>query len=100
MHGPALGLVDGGAIPVETKPFERSENDVDEFGPRPLCISVFDAKHKLAALLAGKEPVEKGGSSATNMEIARWGRGKADSGDWGAHRDDGTVRPSILWSGR
>ena len=71
MHGAALGLMHRGAVPIETKPFERSKNDVDEFGPRPLGIGVFDAKHKLAALLAGEEPVEKGGSSAADMEIAR-----------------------------
>jgi hypothetical protein len=32
------------------------------------------------------------------MEIARWGRGEADSGDWGVHRVDGTVRPLLIWS--
>jgi hypothetical protein len=53
---------------------------------------------ELAALLAGKEPIEKGGSCPTNMEIARRRRGEADSGDWGVHRVDGTVRPSLIWS--
>ena len=95
MHGPALGLMNGGAIPVETQPFQRPENNVNEFWPRAFSVGVFDAKHKLATLLAGKQPVEKSGSCPTNMEIARWRRGEADSGDWGVHRVDGTVRPSF-----
>ena len=87
------------AVPIKTKPFEGPKNDVDEFWTRAFGIGVFDPENELATLLTGKEPVEKGGSGTANMEIARWGRGEADSGDWGAHRLDGTVRPSFLWSG-
>jgi hypothetical protein len=98
VHGPTLGLMHRRAIPIEPQPLERAEDDVDQFRPRPLGVGVFDTQNELAALLAGKEPVEEGGSRPTNMEIARRGRGEADSSDWGVHRVDGTVRPSLIWS--
>ncbi|CAB4576132.1 unannotated protein [freshwater metagenome] len=97
MHGPTLGLMNRRAVPIEPQPLEGAEDDVDQFGARPLGVGVFDTQNELAALLAGKEPVEKGGSCPTDVEIARRRRGEADSGDWGVHRVDGTVRPSLSW---
>ena len=94
MHGPALGLMDGRAIPIKAQPFQGSENDVDEFWPRAFSIGVFNTKHKLATLLAGKQPVEKSGPGPTYVEVTRRRGSKADSGDWAVHIVDGTVRPS------
>ena len=94
MHGPALGLMDGRAIPIKAQPFQRPENNVNEFWPRAFSIGVFNTKHKLATLLAGKQPVEKSGPGPTYVEVTRRRGSKADSGDWAVHIVDGTVRPS------
>ena len=54
----AGALDDGLFIPIQAQPPQALKDVVGEFGLGALPIGVFDAQQKLAALVAGKQPVE------------------------------------------
>ena len=58
-------------VPVETEPQHGPLDALGVLGPVALSVGVFDPKDENPALLAGKKPVEEGGSRATDMEVAR-----------------------------
>ena len=82
MDRDAGALDDGLFIPIEAKPAQALQDVLGEFGPGALPIGVFDAQQKLAALVAGKQPVEDCCSGRADVQGARgaWCQAHADGG--------------------
>ena len=72
----------GAFVPIKAEPAEAVQDRLQRLGDVALLIGVVDAQDKLAAVLAGEEPVEKGCADAANVEIA----GRA-GGETGADHD-------------
>ena len=62
-------------VPVETEPVETFENRIDRFLGRARLVCILDPEQGLAAMMAGKQPVEhRGPGSADVQEPCRRGR--------------------------
>ena len=81
---PELRLVIFVPVPIEPEPAHSVEDRVDRFlrGARP--VGVLDPQQELAAVVAGKEPVEQGSARTADMEVA--GRRGRKAGDDGSRR--------------
>ncbi|MNI13791.1 hypothetical protein D3C73_670280 [compost metagenome] len=67
--------------PFQARPFQRIQNPLLEFERRAGGIGILDAQDELAAILLGKEVVEKGDIGGADMRLAG-GRG-SDADAWG-----------------
>src|SRR5680860_971689 len=84
----ARQLVDGLAVPIELEPPQAVENGENgAFGGARL-IGILDPEQHLAAFGFGIKPVEQGGASASDVEVA--------GGRWRKARDDSLAHRSIL----
>jgi hypothetical protein len=54
-------------VPVQTQPGESFEDVIGVFAFRTFYICVFYPQDEFAALVAGKQPVEYGGSGGTDV---------------------------------
>ena len=70
-------LEHGFTVPIESQPVEPGNDRVDGCLSRTGTVGVFDPEQRLAAMVAGIEPVEQGGAGATNVEKTRRRRGEA-----------------------
>ncbi len=64
-------------IPVEAQPVESFDDRVDRFLGRARLVGILDPQQRLAAVMAGKQPVEHRGPGTANMQKARGRRRKA-----------------------
>src|SRR5437667_9430400 len=76
----ARALEHGLLVPVEAQPGEPVEDHLRMLVGRAGLVGVFDAQQELAAFVAGVQPVEKRGASASDVEEAGGGGGEADAG--------------------
>lgn len=90
-HSGALG--NGVTIPSDVEPFQAVDDGVDRFLSRPREIRILDAQQKAAAVVMGKEPIEKSRARAADMEEPGGRRSK--SGDDG-HGENRTLDDDFL----
>jgi hypothetical protein len=57
-------------VPIETEPVQAVEDDLVRLGGVAFLIGVLNAEDELAAVFAGKKPVEESGAGATDMKKA------------------------------
>src|SRR5271165_7130902 len=76
-------------VPVETEPAKTLEDRLQSLGDVALLVGVVDTKDKLAAVLAGEQPVEKRRADTTNVQVARRARSKTRT-------DHGSPRPGLV----
>ena len=74
-----LRLEERSFVPVQSQPAHALENAFHHFGRRPLDVRVFNAKDELSVVMLCEEPIEEGGSGATDVEVAGWGGSEANS---------------------
>ena len=65
-----VGLEQGRRVVVETEPIQPVDDLVDGILRGSLAIGVFDPQQRLAAMMAGKEPVEQRSARAADVEIS------------------------------
>jgi hypothetical protein len=83
----ALGLTIGTVLPFSIRPFlpedpqpsEVLEDRLDGSIGRSLRIGIFDPQNECTSLLSGKEIVEEGGASISDMEKPGGGRGETNT---------------------
>ena len=61
-------------VPIQPKPFHPLKNRLLGLIGVSRLVGVLDAQHENSAVMAGKQPVEKGGAGATHMKVSggRW----------------------------
>ena len=84
------GLEKRASVPAEPKPFHGLHDLLHGFRSGPLDIRILDSEHQFAAPSTGIEPIEQGGTGATDMQVPR-GAGRK-SGDDGHRGADGQAR--------
>ena len=70
--GTVVAAYVGAFVPIETEPFQVIDELIFKTRFAAIDISVFDAEHHGAALLAGEEPIEKSGAGVANVQMAGW----------------------------
>src|SRR6202041_1320475 len=82
----------GTFIPIEAEPMQIPNELIFETNFTALHVGVFDAQDHGAMVVAGKEPVEKGGASVANMQMSGGRRCEA-------HTDGGFCVHKIMLTG-
>ena len=77
--GDALALNHRLFIPVDSKPLQAFKDVLGVFRLRSFFVGVFDAKQKTAVLVAGKQPIENGGSRGADMKRSRGAGGQTNA---------------------
>ena len=70
-------------VPIQSEPVQPVEDAGHHLGRRSLGVGILDAQYEHAAVATGVEPVEEGGTCASNVEVAggRWGKSHSDGHD-------------------
>ena len=85
----------GAFIPVNIQPIQAVEDGVHGAGDEPFPVGVLDADDEAAAVVTGKEPVEKGGADVADMRVTGRAGRIADADVVGHFRFLGYVRNDI-----
>ena len=72
----ALALEYRCVVPIETQPVEPGKDRVDRFRGRARLVGILDAQQRLAAMVAGEQPVEHRGARAADMQESGGRRGE------------------------
>lgn len=66
--GEVVGLVRGGAVPVDAQPAEVVEGGGGGFGFDAWAVEVFDAEGKLPGVASGQGPVDEEGAGVAQVQ--------------------------------
>src|SRR5256885_15105941 len=71
-------------VPIKPEPLQPFVDCRHAFFDVPRSISIFDAQHEFAAVMAREEPIEQRGARATDVQKAG-GRGGETDADFAGH---------------